>query len=238
VSVTEALAAIVDSPLYGIGLTLGVFWLAQRLWERTGRHASANPVLVAMALGAIAITVLGTTYEQYLEGARFIGFLLGPATVALALPLHRQAAQVRRAAPMVLVGVTVGSAVGIASGYLITLWTGGTREMALSMAPKSVTTPISLALSTAVGGIGPLSVVFTIVAGVVGAVLGPWLLDRVRVTDQRARGLAIGVASHGIGTTRALQEDETAGAFSGLAMGLGGLVTSLLIGGVLGALGA
>lgn len=227
------LRAVLDSPLYGITLTLAVYWLATHLWLRTGRHPSLNPVLVAMLLGAVVVWALGTPYEQYLNGGRYIGFLLGPATVALALPIFRQRATIGRAAPMVVVSLVVGCVAAIASGYWITRWLGGTRAMALSMAPKSATTPISIALAEQVGGIPPLTAIFTIVAGVVGAVAAPALLSLVRIRDPRARGLAIGLSSHGVGTARALADDETTGAFSGLGMALNGLATSLLLGAVL-----
>lgn len=229
----DAWAGVVDSPLFGITLTLAAFWVAQRLARLARGRAWANPVLVAMILVAIALAVMGVSYEQYMLGGQFIALLLGPATVALGLPLYRQSAKVLASAPMVLVSVIVGSVVGVLSGYWITRWLGGTHPMALSMAPKSTTTPISLALSEQIGGIPPLSAIFTIVAGVVGAVLAPGLLNLLRVKDARARGLAIGVSSHGVGTARALEESETAGAFSGLAMGLTGLVTALVIGAAL-----
>ena len=226
----DAWAGVVESPLFGITFTLAAFWIAQKLARLARGRAWANPVLVAMVLVAVALALLGVSYEQYMKGGQFIAFLLGPATVALGLPLYRQSSKILASAPMVLVSVIVGSVVGVLSGYWITRWLGGTHPMALSMAPKSTTTPISLALSEQVGGIPPLSAIFTIVAGVIGAMSGPGILTLIRVKDARARGLAIGVSSHGVGTARALEESETAGAFSGLAMGLTGLVTSLVIG--------
>ncbi len=233
----DAFAGVVNSPLYGITLTLAVYWVAVRLWERTGRHVLLNPVLVAMMLGAVAVWALGTTYEQYLAGGRFIGFLLGPSTVALALPIYRQRDTIRKAAPMVVTSLVVGCVAAIAAGYWATRLLGGSREMSLTMAPKSATTPISIALAQQIGGIPALAAIFTIVAGVIGGVIGPALLTAVRIRDERARGLAIGVSSHGVGTARALAEDETTGAFSGLAMALNGLATSLLVGGVLALMG-
>ena len=230
--------AVLESPLYGITLTLAVYWLARLLWERTGRHPVLNPVLVAMLLGAAVVWALGTPYEQYMNGGRYVGFLLGPATVALALPIYRQRDAIRRAAPMVVVSLLVGSVAAIASGYWITRWLGGTEAVALTMAPKSATTPISIALAEQVGGIPAMAAIFTIVAGVVGAAAGPAILTLVRIRDPRARGLAIGLSSHGVGTARALHDDETTGAFSGLATALNGLATSLLLGVVLALTGA
>lgn len=232
------IAALLESPLYGITLTLGVYWLAQQLWLRTGRHPSMNPVFMAMVAGALVVWALGTPYEQYMNGGQYIGFLLGPATVALALPIYRQRERINRAAPMIVFALLVGSVVAIASGYWFTRWLGGTHAMALSMAPKSATTPISIALAEQLGGIPPLTAIFTIVAGVIGAVVGPALLRILRIRDPRAQGLAMGLSSHGVGTARALEIDETMGAFSGVGMALNGLVTSLLIGGVLALVGA
>lgn len=228
-----AAQAVLDSPLFGLTVTLGAYWVGLRLWRALGRTALAHPVLTATALIAGVLALSGISYEQYLIGGQLITFLLGPATVALALPLYRQFTQVRRAALLVVGSVLVGSVIGVISGYLITSWLGGTRELALSMAPKSVTTPISVALAERIGGIAPLTAVITVVTGIVAAVVGPALLTLFRITDPRARGLAMGGASHGIGTARALQESETAGAFSGLSMGLSGLTTSLIIGVVL-----
>lgn len=232
-----AVAAVLDSPLFGITLTVAVYWVARRLWERSGRRTILNPVLVAVALGACAVWVSGADYEQYMAGGSMISFLLGPATVALALPIYRQRRAVRAAAPMVLVALIVGSAAAVASGYGVTRALGGSEQVALSMAPKSATTPIAIALAEQFGGIPPLAAVFAIIAGVIGAVAGPAVLTVARVRDPRARGLAVGVSSHGIGTARMLS-DETAGAFSGLAMGLNTLATSLLVGIVLALLGS
>jgi predicted murein hydrolase (TIGR00659 family) len=228
-NVWGAWQAVTSSPLFGMTITLAAYWLATVIWARTGRHSAANPVLITIVLIATAITVLRVPYEEYFTGAQFINFLLGPATVALGLPLYRQAATIRRAAPIVIAGITTGSVTAIATGYWITKALGGSREMALSMAPKSATTPITIALSQQIGGVPSLSAVFAIVAGITGAVAAPRILNLLRITDPRARGLAIGVASHGLGTSRALLEDETTGAFSGLAMALNGLATSLLV---------
>jgi predicted murein hydrolase (TIGR00659 family) len=168
-------------------------------------------------------------YRDYLEGGSFVGFWLGPATVALALPLHREWHLVRRAAVPILTGVVAGALVSICAAVLVTRAAGGSRALQLTMAPKAATTPVSIAVSDQIGGIPPLTAVLTILAGITGAVVGPWLLDRLRIRDPRARGLALGAASHGIGTARALRESSVEGAFSALAMGLTALATSVLV---------
>lgn len=217
------------SPIFGLTLTLVAYELARRLWERTGRHALLNPVLVAIVLAGGALVLLGVEYRDYLEGGRYLLFLLGPATVALALPLHYEARLVKRAALPVLLGIVVGAGVSIVVAYTVTKGLGGSEQLALSMAPKSATTPVSIALSETVGGAPALTAVFTIIAGVLGAVAGPALLSLARFRDLRVRGLALGASSHGIGTARALEEHRTEGAFAGLGMGLNALATALLL---------
>ena len=217
------------SPLLALTLTVGLYWASDKLWEKSGRNPLLTPLLVASALICVVLVVLRLDYAAYASGAGILTFLLGPATVALALPLHRQASHVKEAAPMVLGAVLVGAFFSIISGYWVTLWLGGSTELAASMAPKSATTPIAMALAEQIVGLAPLAVLFVMVAGLAGAVIGPKILDLVRVTDPRARGLAMGVASHGVGTSRAFQEGQTQGAFSGLAMGLTGLTVSLII---------
>jgi len=123
----------------------------------------------------------------------------------------------------------LGAVVSIVTGFLLVRALGGGELLAITMAPKAATTPVSLAISGSIGGIPALTAVFSIVIGIVGAVIGPWALNLLRVRDRRARGLALGAVSHGIGTSRALQEDETEGAFSGLSMGLTALATSVLV---------
>jgi predicted murein hydrolase (TIGR00659 family) len=229
----EAWTWLIGSPLLGVTLTVGAYWAARSLWDRTGRHPSLNPVLVAIVLVSGVLLLLGVDYDQYMTGGRYLTFLLGPATVALALPLHDEARLMRQAAMPVLLGITVGAAVSIVVAYVVTRELGGDETLALSMAPKSATTPVSIALSESFGGLPALTAVFTIVAGVLGAVTGPALLSLLRFRDVRVRGLAIGVASHGVGTSRALTDHRTEGAFAALAMALSALATALLMPGVM-----
>ena len=225
----ETWAWLSTSPLFALTVTVGVYWVAEKAWNRFGRNPLLTPLLVAALVIGGLLVLLGIDYATYAAGADALTFLLGPATVALALPLYRQAERVREAAVMVLGVVLVGAAFSILAGYWLTIWLAGSEELALSMAPKSSTIPIAMALAESLGGWAPVAVLFVMIAGLAGAVFGPWILTVARITDPRARGLAMGVASHGIGTSRAFQEGETQGAFSGLAMGLTGLVISVLI---------
>lgn len=221
--------AVAGSPVLGVALTLAAYQLGRTAYLRSGGNPLVNPVLLAILLVGGALWVTGIDYEQYLEGGRLVALLLGPATVALAWPLHQELPLVRRAALPILAGVVVGSGVAAALAISLTRALGGAESLALSMAPKSATTPVAMALAEANGGVATLAAVLTILTGILGAVAGPWVLTRLRVHDPRVRGLAVGVASHGIGTAQMLHESRTAGAFAGLAMGLTALATSLWV---------
>jgi predicted murein hydrolase (TIGR00659 family) len=221
-------AWLTSSPLFGITLTLAAYALGRRLHARTGSPL-LQPVLVAIVVVVAVLEVCGISYSDYLAGGSYIGFWLGAATVALAYPLHQEWHLVRRAALPVLTGVVAGALVSITAAVLLTRWAGGAHELQLTMAPKAATTPVSIALSAQIGGIGALTAALTIVAGITGAILGPWVLDRIGVHDLRARGIAMGSTAHGIGTARALQESRTEGAFSALCMGLTAVATSVLV---------
>ena len=217
------------SPLFHLTLTLVAFQLASFLFEKTGRNPLLNPVLGAVLIVVAVLMLTGTDYGSYFEGAQFVHFLLGPATVALAVPLYRQWYRVRRSALAIVVSLVAGSLTAILSALAVAWLAGSSEAVLASVAPKSVTAPVAMGIAEKLGGLPSLTAVLVIVTGILGAMLGPKVLDVTGVVDWRARGLAIGTASHGIGTARALQVNETAGAFSGLAMGLNALATALLL---------
>ncbi len=217
------------SPLLHLTLTLIAFQIGNWIYVRGKLNPLLNPVLIAVVILVTILTVTGTRYETYFDGAQFVHFLLGPATVALALPLYRQFEKVRRSALAVLVSIVTGSLVAILSATGLGYVFGATHETLISMAPKSVTTPVAMGISDVMGGLPSLTAVLVILTGILGAMIGPMVLNLVGVRDWSARGLALGTASHGIGTARALQVNEVAGAFSGLAMGLNALATAILL---------
>lgn len=217
------------SPLAGLTLTLVAYQAGLWVFERFGRRPILNPVLIAVLLIAGLLTLTGVEYRTYFDGAQFVHFLLGPATVALAVPLYRQFDQVRRSALAVLVALLTGSAASALSAVAIAWALGASERTLLSLAPKSVTSPIAMGVSEQIGGLPSLTAVFVILTGIIAASLGTWVLNLVRVKDWRARGFGMGVAAHGIGTARALQVNEVAGAFAGLGMGLNGLATAILL---------
>ena len=217
------------SPLLHLTLTLLAYLGGRWLHQRSGGLAVLNPVLLAVIALVSLLWLTDTPYARYFDGAQFVHFLLGPATVALAIPLYRQMCVVRRSLPGLLAAIAAGSVTASVSAVLIGRFSGASETLLLSLAPKSVTTPIAMGITERLGGLPSLTAVLVILTGILGAMIGPWLLRRVGIDDPRAQGLALGTASHGIGTARAVQINETASAFSGLAMGLNALATALLL---------
>lgn len=225
----DAWEAALESPLFAIAITLAAYELSRRVWERLGRPALLNPVLVSIVVIGLVLWLTGVDYRTYADGSAPITLLLGPATVALAWPMHRELALVRQAALPVIGAVVLATGVAVVAAYAVTALAGGPEELALSMAPKTTTTPVALALAEEIGGVPALTAVLTVVTGVLGAALGPPLLDLARVRDPRVRGLAVGTSAHGIGTAGVMHEGRTVAAFAGLAMALATLSTSVWV---------
>ena len=226
------------SPLLGLTVTLlayqGAFWL----YRRAGFHPLANPVLLAVAALVLLLHLTGTPYPIYFDGAQFVHFLLGPATVALAIPLYAQLPQLRAMAVPLLAALAIGSITAMLSAVFIGKLFGASEASLLSLAPKSVTTPIAMGIAERIGGLPSLTAVLVIATGILGAVSAKYVYQALGISDHAVRGFAIGVASHGIGTARAFQVNEQSGAFAALAMGLNGALTALLVPLLAGWLGA
>ncbi|MAS09883.1 LrgB family protein [Salinisphaera sp.] len=220
---------IEETPLLWLALTLCVFWLAQQLYRRLGEFPLLNPVLVSVVALVVILAATGTPYEDYFDGAQFIHFLLGPATVALAVPLAGQARELRRYWRPIAIALSAGSLTAVASAMALGWLLGLDSQTLLSMLPKSVTTPIAMGVTEQIGGLPSLTAVLVILTGITGAVIGIPLLRLLGVRDPVAKGFAMGVAAHGIGTARAFEHSERAGAYSGLGMGLNGALTALLV---------
>jgi len=223
---------LMQQPLLPLALTIGVFAAAVGVSAYSKGHPVANPVLISVIAIILVLSATHTSYERYFAGAQFIHFLLGPATVALAVPLFRHLHRVRACALPILVGIAAGSATGALSVGLIAWISGAQDQLATSLVTKSVTAPVSMAITPYLGGIPSLAAIFSVLTGMVGAAFGPSLLDRLGVHDHMHRGLAMGTASHGQGTARILQESEQAGAFSALAMALAALLMATVMPGL------
>lgn len=217
------------SPLFALVLTLLAYLIGVGCFRAARRSSLVNPIVVAVI---VIVTVLSLThigFEQYFAGAQFIHFLLGPATVALAVPLYRQWRVLRRAAPVLLSVLALGSTVAVVLAVGTAWALGASRSTLLSIAPKSVTAPVAMGIADRIGGKPALSAVLVLLTGIIGTSLGPLLMNRLKLTDWRARGFAIGLAAHGMGTGRAMSVNAVAGAFAGLAMGLNALLTALVL---------
>ncbi|MGE5475212.1 MAG: LrgB family protein [Bacteroidales bacterium] len=217
------------SPLLGLTATLLAYQAAHWIWRRGHMTPLLNPVLISIVLIAGFLMLTGIEYRTYFNGAQFVHFLLGPATVALAIPLYRQMRLLLRSATAVLVGLSAGAVTAAASAMGLAWLLGASERTIRSLAPKSATSPIAMAVSEGIGGLPSLTAVLAILTGITGSIIAVWVLDAVRVKNEAARGLAMGTAAHGIGTARAIQLGEVTGAFSGLAMGLTALVTTLVV---------
>ena len=186
-------------------------------------------MLISIVLLASLLLATHTSYQAYFEGGQYIQFLLGPATVALAVPMHANLARIRQSATAIVPSLLAGSVAAAVSAMLIARWLGASRTVVLSLASKSVTTPIAMGIAEQIGGSPSLAAVFVLITGLVAVVLGPVVMALLRVTDWRAQGLAAGTAGHGLATARMLLVNETAGAFGGLAIGLNGIFTALFV---------
>jgi len=217
------------TPLLHLTLTVCFFVVARWLYRRSGRRSWLNPVLLSVLALVAVLVITDTPYAVYFEGAQFVHFMLGPATVALAIPLYRQWDSLKRHPVALTVSLLTGSLTAVLSAIFIAKIGGVTDQALISIAPKSVTTPVAMGISETLGGLPSLTAVVVILTGILGASLGPWLLDKLNITNPMAMGLAMGTASHGIGTGRAIYMGDVAAAFSGLAMGLNGLATTILL---------
>ncbi len=218
-----------QSPLLWLTVTLLTYAITDAVSLATGRHPLANPVLHSIWIIGAFLMLTGTSYTTYFGGAQFVHFLLGPATVALAVPLHENRKQVIAAILPMFLALVVGSITAIVSVVLLAEAAGLPRAVILSLAPKSVTAGVAMGISESLHADPALTAVSVVLTGIMGAIIVTPLMNRVGITDFRARGFAAGIAAHGIGTARAFQVDAVAGVFAGIAMSLNALVTSFLV---------
>ncbi|PZX19076.1 putative murein hydrolase (TIGR00659 family) [Palleronia aestuarii] len=214
--------------LLWLSATLVAYLCGTRLFELSGRSPLVNPVLVAIILLGATLILSGTSYATYFEGAQFVHFMLGPATVSLAVPLWVNRKRVGRVLLPMAAALVVGSMVALLSAVAMGMAIGLDRISLISLASKSVTAPVAIGITEELGGAPTLTAILVILTGIAGAIMVTPLLNLARLTDWRARGFSAGVAAHGIGTARAFQVNETAGTFSGIGMGLNAVLTALV----------
>lgn len=217
------------SPLLALILTLAAYQIGVVVYERADRNPLANPVAIAVALVAVAITAIDMPYATYFEGAQFVHFLLGTATVALAVPIHHGLKELRGRIIPLLAAVLAGGATSIVSGVGIARLLGADQTIVGGFYAKSLTAPIAMGVAERIHVSPTLTAVFAVTTGILGAVLARFVLNAVGSKQWWQRGFALGVAAHGIGTARAISVNAQAGQFAGLAMGLHGIIGATLI---------
>lgn len=220
---------LTSSPLLWLTITLGVYIVSTYLYRRLNFNPLALPVLSSVIAIVGILLITDTPYETYFKGTQLIHFLIGPATVALAIPLYKQLPKLIALWRPLGISITVGSLTGLISAMLISQWTGASPETIISLMPKSTTMPIAMAISDYFGGLPSLTAISVAFTGIVGSIMAWPLFNLLRINDPLVRGVATGVSTHAIGTARLFQINETMGAFSALAMSLTGVLTALFM---------
>ena len=216
-------------PLFWLTLTIGSYLIADFIYRKSNLFPLLNPVAISVLLVSLILIFFNIQYERYFEGAKFIHFLLGPATVALAVPIYKKWDLIVSNSKAIFISLLIGSVFAILVTYLLSLYFELPKELILSLLPRSVTAPIAMGISEIIGGIPSLTAIITLITGVIGASLGIFVFDLMKLKNMDARGFSLGLASHGIGTARAMSKNKNAGVFAAVGMGLSGLVTSILI---------
>jgi predicted murein hydrolase (TIGR00659 family) len=222
--------------MFWLPATLGAFLAAKELYVRAGKMPILNPTLLTIVAVCVGLVALRVTYESYFESVKILHYLLGTAVVSLAVPLYRNLQKMADRLPRIMLAMVAGSVTSVVTGFLIARGLGASALMLLSIAPKSATAAVSIEISRGIGGLPAVTACLTVATGIVGAVLGPYLLNWIGVTSASARGVALGTASHGIATARAFSESELAGCCASLAMALNAILTAILVPTLLGAI--
>ncbi|MCJ2180669.1 LrgB family protein [Novosphingobium album (ex Hu et al. 2023)] len=223
------MTGLIATPLFWLTVTLGVFEAFDTLSKRSNRHPLCHPVLWSTPVLIGLLLCTGTPYATYREATFPISFLLGPAVVGLAVPIWAERARIRRLALPIALALIAGALTSIVSAVGILALFDAPRDLLASIAPRAATTPVAMAIASQLGGVPSLAAVIVLFAGVFGAMCATPLLNLLGVRDYRARGFAVGVAAHGIGSARAFQVDRSAGALASLGMALNAVMTAALL---------
>ncbi|NYT86150.1 LrgB family protein [Pollutimonas harenae] len=220
---------LADTPLFWLGFTLAAYLLAAVLYQRSGGNPLLLPVLVAVIIVIAFLYATDTPYPVYARHTWLLQFLIGPATVALAIPLYSQLDRLKRLFLPVMVALLAGSSCAILSAWGIARFMGASLPTQLSLGPKSATMPIAMEVAAISGGLPSLTTVAVAITGISGAMMSGQLLRMLKVRDPVSQGFSLGLSAHAIGVARAFQVNETAGAFAALGMGLNGIATAVLV---------
>lgn len=218
---------ILQNNLFGIIISLITFEIGLLIYKKT-KFPLFNPLLIAIALVISILVVFDISVDTYNKGGEFINMFLGPATVVLAVPLYKQLELLKKYLFPILIGILIGSSIGISSVILLANIFGMEEILTLSLLSKSVTTPIGIEITNQLGGLTPVTVLAIVISGIFGAVIGPILCKIFKINNKVAIGISLGTASHAVGTTKALELGETEGAMSSLSIGIAGIMTVFL----------
>ena len=225
--ISEVWVYLSGDPLFALIITLATYQFGYLLYVRARRHPLVNPVAISVILTCVIIDLLEMPYEKYFEGAQFVHFLLGTATVALAVPIYNGFKHMQGKILHIWVALTAGSTVSIISAVLIAKVMGAGDNIVGSMYAKSVTAPIAMGIAERLNVSPTLTAVFTVITGMLGAILAPYIMNALKIHQWWIRGTAIGVGAHGLGITRAFSVNEEAGIYASMAMGLNGVISAI-----------
>ncbi|AGF59381.1 MULTISPECIES: LrgB family protein [Clostridium] len=218
---------VIASPVFGVLISLIAYEIGNFIKQKL-KLSIFNPLLIAIIILLIFLSKFNIKYEDYNNGGQVISFFLAPATVALALPLYKKFSLFKKNAVPILVGILCGVVSGIICVIGISKIFGLSSELTKSLIPKSITTPIGMALSNQLGGLPAITVVAIIITGIFGSIIGPFLNKILKVNDSVAMGIAMGNASHAVGTAKAMEIGETEGAMSSLTIAISGIITVIV----------
>jgi predicted murein hydrolase (TIGR00659 family) len=219
------MSTVFSNPVFSIAITLVLYWASLRVHSR---YSWANPLLASSIALVLLLHMLHVPYSRYRVGGDTFSLLLGPATVALGVPMYKQGLKLKGSLKRLLIVVMGGSIVGMVTAGTTAWWLGAPREIAMSAIPKSVTTPIAIQVSESLHGDPTITAAMVLISGLLGSIVGPWVLRRARILHDHAIGSAIGTSSHAIGTASLIRRSEVQGSVSSLAMAMAGVLTSIL----------
>lgn len=220
---------ISNSTLIWLILTLGSFKLGIIVYEKCNKHTLLQPIIISYIIIMSVLFITGVSYEEYFKGVEIIHFFLGPATVALALPLYNNLKYIKSLFLPIMITLVIAGVFSILIAVLLLWVLDANMPTILSMTTKSITAPIAIITSEQIGAIPSLAVGFVIITGIIGALLGTFIFKVIKIKHDTSKGFALGVVSHGIGTARAIEISQKAAAFSALAMGLSGIFTAVFL---------
>jgi predicted murein hydrolase (TIGR00659 family) len=219
---------LIQTTYFGVAISIFAYWIGYRLQMRW-KHPLLNPLLISILLIISFLKIFHIEYETYHDTAKYLTYFLTPATVCLAVPLYKQFQVLKDNLATIFVSILCGCITHILILTSLAIVFHVDYVYFLSLLPKSVTTPIALGISEEIGGIGAITVIGLVIAGMLGAIIGPSLLKLIRVNDPVAVGLAIGTASHAVGTSKAVELGEIQAAMSSLSIVVTGLITVILV---------